>query len=167
VWGYAGYVSFIALYALDLGLSGASLLFGVFSAVVLTVRSLGAGIPDRFGAGLTARAALIGSMSGLVAIAMWRNPLGLFAGTVVFALGQALAFPALMTLAVNAAPPLERGAAVATFTAFLDLAFGIGPVALGLIAAALGYAGTFLSAALVAAVGLLLLVRLTRTPGVR
>jgi len=159
VWGYAGYVSLVTLYALELGLQGSRLLFGLFSAVVLMVRSLGARIPDRFGAGLTARAALIGSMIGLTTIAVVRSPFGLFTGTVVFALGQALAFPALMTLAVNAAPPPERGLAVATFTAFLDLAFGMGPIVLGLIAAGLGYRGTFLSAAIVAAAGFLVLVR--------
>ncbi|MGQ0551420.1 MAG: MFS transporter [Armatimonadota bacterium] len=164
IWGYAGFVSFVPLYALDLGLSGSRLLFAMFSAVVLTVRSLGARIPDRFGAALTARVAFIGSMIGLVAIGVWREPSGLFVGSLVYALGQSLAFPALMTLAVNAAPPSERGAVVATFTAFLDLAFGLGPVTLGLVAVALGYGGMFLSAAFVAGLGFLLLVRSTSHP---
>ncbi len=162
VWGYAGFVSFVPLYALDLGLAGSGLLFGLFSAIVLAVRSAGARIPDRFGAGPTAKIALLWSVAGLVTIGAWRQPSGLFVGTLVFALGQSLAFPALMTLAVSASPPSERGATVATFTAFLDLGFGVGPITLGIVAGALGYAGTFLSAALVAILGFLLLVQYTR-----
>lgn len=162
VWGYAGFVSFVPLYALDLGLAGSGLLFGIFSAIVLAVRSIGARIPDRFGAGPTAKVALMWSVAGLMTIGLWRQPPGLFVGTLLFALGQSLAFPALMTLAVSASPPSERGATVATFTAFLDLGFGLGPIALGVVAGVLGYGGTFLSAAVVAVIGLLLLAQYTK-----
>ena len=61
----------------------------------------------------------------------------------MFSTGQALGFPALMTLAVEAAPASERGAVLGTFTGFFDLAYGIGAVSLGGIAHRLGYRGTF------------------------
>ncbi|HYP23090.1 MAG TPA: MFS transporter, partial [Actinomycetota bacterium] len=44
-----------------------------------------------------------------------------------------------------------------TFTAFFDLAFGLGAVSLGAVASAFGYAGAFRVAALVAVGGLALL----------
>jgi hypothetical protein len=45
-----------------------------------------------------------------------------------------------------------------TTSAFLDLAFGLGPATLGLVAAAVGRGGTFLAGAGVAAVGLVIVV---------
>jgi hypothetical protein len=50
----------------------------------------------------------------------------------------------------------ERGAVIGTTSAFLDLAVGLGPATLGLVAAAVGRPGTFLAGAGVAAAGLLL-----------
>jgi hypothetical protein len=44
-----------------------------------------------------------------------------------------------------------------TFTAFVDLAFGAGPAALGFVAASAGYGGTFLTASAVILTGFLLL----------
>jgi MFS family permease len=63
-----------------------------------------------------------------------------------------------MTLAVSRVPPAERGSVVGTASAFLDLAFGIAPASLGLIADATGYAGAFLVSAVIAAAGSALLV---------
>lgn len=162
VWGLAGFNTFVPLYALAVGLGGSRLVFALYSAIVLAIRSFGARLPDRIGHLRTARGALAFSLAGLCTIAAWPEPAGLFAGTVVFAIGQALAFPALMTIAVTSAPPAQRGAVVGTFTAFFDLAFGAGAVSLGAIAGdplQLGYRGTFLAAAAVAGIGLLLLTR--------
>lgn len=158
VWGMAGFFAFVPLYALDIGLSGARLVFVVFSVIVMAIRLFGARIPDVLGPGLSARLALLGEAAGLTVIGLWRTPTGLFTGTAVLALGIALAFPALMTMAIRRAPAWERGAVLGTFTAFLDLAFGIGPVSLGFVVAGIGFGGMFLTAAGVAAVGLAVLL---------
>jgi MFS family permease len=159
IWGLSGFMTFMPLYALELGLSGSRFVFVVYSSIVLSIRSLGARIPDRLGARTSARLALSATAAGMALIGTWRSPAGLFTGAAVFAVGQALAFPALMTIAVRGATVAERGAVVGTFTAFFDLAFGLGAVTLGGVAAALGYQGTFLAAALVAVGGLAVLLR--------
>jgi predicted MFS family arabinose efflux permease len=51
--------------------------------------------------------------------------------------------------------PGERGAVLGTTSAFLDLAIGLGPAALGVVAATAGRPGAFLAGAAVAAAGLL------------
>jgi predicted MFS family arabinose efflux permease len=89
-------------------------------------------------------------------VGAWRTPAGLVTGTVIFAIGIALLTPAVMTLAVQGVAPQERGAVIGTTSAFLDLAVGLGPATLGLVAAAVGRPGTFLAGAGVAAAGLLL-----------
>jgi predicted MFS family arabinose efflux permease len=93
------------------------------------------------------------SAAGLGLVAVWGGRGGLYAGTALFSVGQALAFPALMTIAVSSAPASERAAVVGTFTAFFDLAFGTGALGLGAVAEVFGYSGAFASAALVAAIG--------------
>jgi predicted MFS family arabinose efflux permease len=86
---------------------------------------------------------------------------------VVFAVGQALAFPSLMTLAVAGAPPADRSSVVGTFTAFADVGFAVGAVSLGAVAEAAGYDGVFLAAAAASLAGLLVLARMPRALGVR
>jgi MFS family permease len=159
IWGLAGFNSFVPLYALELGLSGSRLVFVVFSSLILAIRLFGARIPDRIGHLRTARIALSLDVVGLGIIGLWAAPAGLFAGAIVFAIGQALLFPALMSIAVGNAPASERGSVVGTFTAFFDLAFGLGAVTLGAISEALGFSGLFIAASAIAAAGTLLLVK--------
>lgn len=156
--GMSGFFAFVPLYVEEIGLKGSRLVFVTLSVVVILIRSLGAKIPDRMGAARSSRAALACSAAGLLLAGAWGHPVGLFAGTIVFGVGIALATPALMSLAIGAAPPSERGWVIGTFTAFIDLGFGLGPVVLGVVAAGVGYRGTFLTGALVAAAGLILLL---------
>jgi MFS family permease len=157
VVGLAGFNSFVPLYALDLGMDGARIVFVAYAVVVLTFRSVGARIPDRIGPARTARVALSCSAVGLTIMALWGAVPGLFVGAMIFAGGQALAFPSLMTVAVRGAPGSERAAVVATFTAFFDASFGGGAVVLGMVASGFDYPGAFLTAAVVAGAGVLLL----------
>lgn len=157
VWGLAGFSTFVPLYARELGLDGSRFVFVTYSGLVLAIRLFGAQIPDRLGSRLTARLALTASAVGMTILGFVEAAPALFVGGAVFGIGQALAFPALMSIAVRGAPPSERGAVVGTFTAFFDLAFGLGAVTLGGVASAFGYAGTFRVAALVALGGLALL----------
>ena len=158
--GFAGMAAFVPLYARELGLGGAAPVFALNAAIVIAVRLLGRKIPDRFGPRRAATVAMTLAASGLGVIAIVQTPAGLYAGTVVLALGQALVFPALMTIVVATAPPAGRSSAVGSFTACADLGYAIGAISLGGVAAAAGYSGVFAVAALAAAAGLLPLTRL-------
>lgn len=158
LWGMAGFLAFVPLYALDLGMGGAGLVLGLFAGIVVLIRSVGARIPDRLGAARATRIALTLSAAGLAVIGVWRTPAGLILGAAILGVGVALFTPALFALAVNGVPPNERGAVMGTTSAFLDLAFGLGPATLGFVAAAVGRSGTFLAGALVAVAGLVLVV---------
>jgi MFS family permease len=158
IWGMAGFLAFVPLYALDLGMTGSGLVLGLFSGIVVAIRALGARVPDRLGAAVTTRAALALSALGLAVVGLWRSPTGLVAGAVLLGVGVALFTPALFALAVNGVPAGERGAVMGTTSAFLDLAFGLGPATLGLVAASVGRGGTFLVGAGVAAAGLVIVV---------
>jgi MFS family permease len=166
IWGMAGFLTFVPLYALDIGMGGASLVLGLFSGIVVVVRSVGARIPDRLGAGRATRVALTLSALGLAVVGWWTSPSGLIAGTALFGLGIALFTPALFSIAVEGVPANERGAVMGTTSAFLDVALGVGPATLGVVAAWFGRDGTFLAGSAVAAAGLALVfaTRLGRRP---
>jgi MFS family permease len=157
-----GFLAFVPLYALDHGLPGSGLLLFLFAAIVVVIRGAGARLPDRLGAVRATRAALAGIAIGLAIIGAWRSPAGLVVGTVVLAVGVALATPAIMMLALQDVPATERGSVMGTVSMSIDLAFGLGPATLGIVAAATGRGGLFLVAAGVAAAGLVLVVTSTR-----
>jgi MFS family permease len=158
ILGMAGFLAFVPLYARDIGMSGAGLVLGLFSGIVVLIRSVGARIPDRLGAARATRISLVLSTVGLAVIGSWREPAGLFVGAAILGVGVALFTPALFALAANSVEANERGAVMGTTSAFLDLAFGLGPATLGFVAAAVGREGTFLAGAAVAAAGLVLVL---------
>jgi MFS family permease len=157
----AGFVTFTTRYARDIGLETSWPVFLLFAAIVLGIRGFAPWLPDRLGHRRAAYVALTFGAIGLVTIGTWASPLGLFAGAAVFAFGASFAFPALAALVTDTVPRAERGAALGTFSAVLDLAFGTGPIVLGVVADAAGYGRMFLVAAALAGVGLIVL-RLTR-----
>src|SRR5919106_1035968 len=145
IWGAAAFFAFVPLYARELGLSGSRTVFVLFSGIVLAIRFVGARLPDTMGPMRTARVSLAVSAGGLALMGVWGTTAGLFAATAVYAVGQALAFPALMALALRGTSPGERGAAIATFSA-------------------MGYGGVFLIGSVVAVLGLGLLLARSRAP---
>ena len=157
VWSFAAFSSFVSLYALHLGMSGSRFVFFTYSFTVLLIRLFGARIPDRLGPRRAATIATVTVSAGMLVMGVWRTAAGLYTGAFVFGIGQAFAFPALMLLAVHGAPAFERGAVVGTYSAFVDLAFGVGALSLGPVAHSLGYPDTFLVSAVVAMIGLVLL----------
>jgi MFS family permease len=158
VWGMSGFFAFVPLYAVAIGLEGSRFVFLTYSAIVVAIRSFGARIPDLIGPVVASRLALAATTVGLAVVGLWRSPVGLFVGVSIFAVGSSLAFPALMMLALRGTPASQRGAIIGTFTAFVDLGFGIGPATLGVVSEAFGSTGLFLTASAVAAGGLTLLL---------
>jgi len=167
VLGFAGFYTFLALYARELGLDGVGPIFLLLAVIIVGIRIVGRRLPDRLGPKRASSFALVLLASGLVVIGLWSTEVGLYAGTVVFAVGQALAFPSLMTLAVAGAPPADRSSVVGTFTAFADVGFAVGAVSLGVVANAAGYDGVFLAAAAASLAGLLVLARMPGSVRVR
>jgi MFS family permease len=158
IWGMGGYLAFVPLHAVNLGLDGAGPALALFAAIVVALRIVGARLPDRLGAARLSGAALAISAMGLALLGLLPGAGGLFIGTAVLAVGVAFTFPALMALAVSRAAADVRGSVVGTASAFLDLGFGIAPATLGAIADIAGYPGAFLVSAVIAAGGSLLLV---------
>ena len=156
-FGYAAFAAFMPLYAPSLGLKGSAPVFGLYAGITLVGRLFGARIPDRLGPSTTARAGLVVMAVGMAILGVWHTVPGLWTGTVVFALGNAFMFPAVLSLALDAAPDGERASVVGTVVAFFDLGQGAGALLLGPLVAVSGYTGPFVAGALAAIAGLGLL----------
>jgi MFS family permease len=164
--GMAGFLAFVPLHVLDIGMGGSSLVLFTFAGVVVLIRSAGARLPDLLGHGRAIRAALGVSVVGLTIAGVWHAPVGLVLAAIVLAVGIALLTPAVFALAVADVPATERSQVMATTSAFIDVAFGAGPMAMGVVAATLGRPAVFLVGAAIAAAGLALATAtgLGRTP---
>lgn len=157
VIGFIGFNTFVPLYGEELGMSDVAAVFLLYSGVVLVVRLVGRKLPDTYGPVIIGSIALLATAAGLLGVASWRAPVGLYLFTVVLAVGSSLLYPALMVAAVNAADERERTAAVATFTLFFEFATVAGGAVLGVVASLSSYPGAFVAAAGVALVGLVML----------
>jgi MFS family permease len=152
--GLAGFSAFVSLYARDeLGLSGAGVIFVVYGVCILLVRVVGARLPDRLGPIRAGTYALVFGAGGLAVMAVVRSVVGLVAGTVIFALGMSLLYPALLVMALSGAPDSERASVVGTFSSFFDLSQGLGAVLCGAAQQLFGYRAAFATGAVLAAVG--------------
>ena len=150
----AGFLAFVAIYARnDLAMAGAGPVLLVFGLVVVGCRILFAKLPDRVPPFRLASAALALIAVGMAVVGLLTTGAGLYAGAALMALGVAFVTPAFFAAIARGLDPSERGAAFGTVSIFLDLAFGGGPVLLGLIVGAADIPTAFLLGALVPAAG--------------
>jgi MFS family permease len=135
------------------GLDGWSLTFLLFGGVVVACRILFARLPDRMPPMRLGAVALALAAGGLTLASALPGIVALLSGTVVLAVGVAFMTPALFAATFNVVAPSERGAAAGTATLFIDMGFGVGPLAAGVVAASSGIPAAFAVAAAIAATG--------------
>jgi len=153
----AGFLSFVAIYGEeDLAMSNTGLALLVYGLIVVGCRIVFAKLPDRVPPFRLASAALVLIAAGMAVCGLVATVPGLFAGTAVMAVGVAFVTPAFFAAIARGLNPSERGAAFGTVSIFLDLAFGGGPVVLGLIVDAASIPAAFLATALIPATGAIL-----------
>jgi MFS family permease len=149
----AAFSAFVPLYVDDVGLGSADTIFLIYGGLVLVVRLVGARLPDVLGGRAAGTLALTFTSIGMIVMSAWESAAGLILGTVAFAAGASLLYPALLLLALGGAPDTERASVVGTFSGFFDLSQGLGSLIVGAIASFGGYRGAFGAGALAAVVG--------------
>jgi MFS family permease len=137
--------------------ASAGAIFLLYGVLVLVVRVLGARIPDNLGGRNAGALALLGAGIGILVIAAWATVPGLVIGTIIFACGMSLLYPAMLLLALTGIKDSERASVVGTFSSFFDLSSGFGAVIAGVVAELSGYRGAFAVAGVTCLCGLALL----------
>jgi predicted MFS family arabinose efflux permease len=150
----AGFFAFVALHAVEsLRFDGASAVLLAFGLVVVGLWVAFARLPDRVPPFRLGTLALALCASGLLIVGLVPTVPGLFLGAVVLAAGVAFITPAMFAAIFARVEPSERGSASGTASLFLDLAFGGGPMLLGLVAGTAGMPVAFIVGASIAAIG--------------
>ncbi len=153
MFGYQGWSSFLKLRADEVGAS-AGALFATYSVLTLLVRLFGARLPERLGLTRAAPIATAAMAVGLAMAGTVDGAVGMWLAVVVISVAISLLYPSLIALAARAAgDPLERAAAISTFTAFFEIGAAAGGAVLGPVADAGGYQTAYLVGAVTAAAG--------------
>jgi len=155
----AAFSAFVPLYVDDVGIDDAAIVFVVFGLLVLFVRVLGARIPDALGSARAGTVALTATTIGMLIMTVWGSAAGLMTGVVVFAIGAAFLYPAMLLLALEGSTERDRGSVVGTISSCFDLSQGVGSLLVGGVAALTSYRGAFAAGAVGSVLGVVMLWR--------
>ncbi|EIF8376156.1 MFS transporter [Salmonella enterica] len=162
--GFGVIATFITLFYDAKGWDGAAFALTLFSVAFVGTRLLFPNGINRLG-GLNVAMICFGvEIIGLLLVGTAAMPWMAKIGVLLTGMGFSLVFPALGLVAVKAVPPQNQGAALATYTVFMDMSLGVtGPLA-GLVMTWAGVPVIYLAAAELVAMALLLTWRLKKRP---
>ena len=147
--GFGAITTFVVLLFEQHHWGQAWLAFTVVSVTFAGARIVFGHLPDRIGGARVALLFVLIEAAGQACIWLAPSPALALLGAGLTGLGYSLVYPSFGVEAVRRVPPENRGLAMGTFTAFLDLALGIAGPSLGLVASVLGLNAVFLASTLV------------------
>jgi MFS family permease len=147
--GFGAMIAFGSLLSAERGWSPVWLLYSAFAVSLVAARSLLGHLPDRLGGAKVALVCAIVEAAGLAIIWLAPGEMAAAAGAGLAGFGYSLVYPGLGVEAVRRTPPESRGMAMGAYTAFLDIALGLGTPALGLIAKGADLDAVFLTSSLI------------------
>lgn len=165
--GFGVIATFITLYFSSRGWGGAAVTLTLYSLGFTVIRLVSGNAINRFGGLKVSLVSFLAEGVGLFLLWHADSVLTADIGAFLTGCGFSLIFPALGVEAVKQVEPQSQGAALGTYSAFLDFGLGItGPVA-GLLMNYAGIRSVYLAAMLVVAGGVVLMIRLLRQNAVR
>jgi MFS family permease len=146
--GFGVIATFITLYYANQGWAGAAPTLSVFGVCFVGVRLVLGWTIAYFGGYRTAMVSLLVECAGLIVLATANHPGVAMLGAALSGIGFSLIFPALGVVAVERVSGSNRGAALAAYSVFIDVALGVtGPLG-GWIASGGRYGPMFVVAAM-------------------
>ncbi|WP_099362524.1 MFS transporter [Fredinandcohnia onubensis] len=140
---YSSLLSFVSVYAKEIGLFEVSSFFFVVYAVVLLVsRPFTGRWFDQYGANKIVYPSIVVFAIGMLFLGISSTSFMFLFAAALIGLGWGTLFPSFQTIAIQAAAPTRRGTATATFLSIYDTGIGLGSSIVGLLSAQIGL-GTF------------------------
>lgn len=164
--GYGTLTTFVTLFYLEQGWTGAAWCLSIFGLCFIVSRLLFVNAVSRFGGYPVAIACMSTEALGLALLWLAPNPALALVGAGLSGFGLSLVYPALGVEAIKQVPVSSRGAGLGAYAVFFDLALAISGPLMGAIALHLGYAWIFCIAALLSLTGVGLTLLLARRPAV-
>lgn len=160
--GYGTLTTFVTLYYLERGWTGAALCLSAFGVCFIISRLLFVNAVNRFGGYTVAITCMATEVVGLTLLWLAPSPGFALLGAGLTGFGLSLVYPALGVEAIKHVPPSSRGAGLGAYAVFFDLALAIAGPVMGAVAVHLGYASIFCVTALLALSGVGLTLVLAR-----
>ncbi|EKJ94943.1 transporter [Bradyrhizobium lupini HPC(L)] len=160
--GFGAMMTFASLLFSERGWSAVWLGVTAFATSFIVARLFLGHIADTLGGARVALVCLVVEAIGLGLIWLAPNEAVAVLGAILTGFGYSLVYPGFGVEAVRRAPAKARGAAMSTYTAFLDLSLGVSSPVLGMLAAR-GIGKVFLVCALVVAAASIVALHLRAT----
>lgn len=153
-FGHAGIISFSPIALQERGVDDASVVITAFAVTMVITRLFGAKIRWDFTSPRGMAVIFGAEVLGMLLLSVTH---GVFAGALVGVLvgvGMSQIYPALGLLVLRAAGPQQRGPALASYGAFMNIGISAGNGMLGALAASTEYTGVFIATAALITLGL-------------
>ncbi|MFP4557697.1 MAG: MFS transporter [Bacteroidales bacterium] len=146
---YGGILSFIALYAKEIGISNSGPFFLVLSLGIGLSRIGSGKIFDKKGPLLVTVTGCLFLIAGFPVLSLYANAIGFHIAALIIGLGFGIIMPTFQAMINNVVSHERRGAANSTFLTCFDLGIGLGMVGTGFLSEWFGFKTTFLISSLV------------------
>ena len=144
-FAYSSLLSYVSLYATDIGLESiAGIFFIVFAIVIIVSRPFTGKWFDMYGENRIVYPALLLFFAGMILLSFTGNAFLYLLSAAVIGLGYGAIIPSFQTISIQKAAPNRRGMATATYFIFFDTGIGIGAYLNGIFSAEIGYRSMFL-----------------------
>ena len=151
-WG--AMTAFFPLYALKKGVDNPGLFFAAFAITLILVRGLGGKILDTYSREKVIFPCLFNLIVSMPILAFSSTLRMFILVAIIWGIGSAFLFPSLLAYTIDLAGS-NRGPAMGTFTALVDLGAGMGAVIMGTILQLTNYTVMFLCLALTGVINFL------------
>ena len=141
---YGAIVSFLALYANQIGISNIGPFFSVYAIALFVTRPMAGKLSDKKGFDIMVIPGIVCVMAAMIVLALSDTMNGFLVAAALYGVGFGAAMPSLQALSVIATPPDRRGAANSTFFIGFDLGIGLSSILWGAVSQAVGYSMMFL-----------------------
>jgi len=154
--GYAGLLSFISVYAKELGLlTAASFFFVVYAVFILISRPFTGRWFDIHGENKIIYPGIVLFAVGLLLLSQAHNTFVFLVAGALIGLGFGTIQPCLQTIAIQRSDSSKRGLATSTYFTFFDTGIGLGSYVLGVIVIYTGFSSLYMILAGIVAICLL------------
>jgi MFS family permease len=146
---YSGILSFVSVYAKEIGLFAvSSFFFVVYASVLLLTRPFTGKWFDTYGPNVIIYPAIIVFSLGMLVLSKVQTAFGFLLAAALIGIGYGTIFPSLQTIAIQKIPPAKRGMATATFLSIFDIGIGVGSFIVGMIVAEVGFSSFYINSSL-------------------
>jgi MFS family permease len=154
---YSSILSFVSIYAVEIGVAHvASYFFVVYAVVLLISRPYTGKWYDLFGANAIVYPAIILFAIGMFILGIADSAILFLVAAAFAGLGWGTLFPSFQTIAITVAQPKRRPVATATFLSIYDIGIGLGSFLVGLTAAKVSLGTLYMFSSVYILIGVIL-----------